>query len=92
MNKRTNIIIAELVPVVSAILAITLIMLPFDSSAIRGLIDILTLLGFSGFVFFFISRRLGKEDRTVKILGILDLLATASIIVFYIIAILSIAM
>ena len=46
------------------------------------------LLAFLGFVFFFIGRKLDKEDRMVRILGILDWIATISVIGFYVLAIL----
>ena len=61
--KKTIAIIAGVIPVVSAIIAIFLMVSHFDSTAIRTVIN------------------------TVRILGILDLLATVSIVGFYIIAI-----
>ena len=50
------------------------------------------LLAFFGFVFFFVGRSMGKEDKTVKILGILDIFATISVIAIYIIAFMALAM
>ena len=47
---------------------------------------------FFGFVFFFVGRSMGKEDKTVKILGILDIFATISVIAIYIIAFMALAM
>ena len=43
-------------------------------------------------MFFFIGRRIAKEDRTVKILGILDILSTASMIALYALAFISVAL
>ncbi len=83
MDKRTVLTIVKLIPVVSAVLAYILIL----SSAQAGAITtVVTLLAFFGFVFFFIGRKAAKEDKTLKILGWLDLLSTAAIIVLYILA------
>ena len=85
--KKTIAIIVGVIPVVSAIIAIFLMISHFDSTAIRTVINTTTFLGFLGFVFFFVGRKLAGGDKTVRILGILDLLATVSIVGFYIIAI-----
>ncbi|MCR5604750.1 MAG: hypothetical protein K6G27_13765 [Lachnospiraceae bacterium] len=85
--KKTIAIIAGVIPVVSAIIAIFLMVSHFDSTAIRTVINTTTFLGFLGFIFFFVGRKLAGGDKTVRILGILDLLATVSIVGFYIIAI-----
>ncbi|SDB56395.1 hypothetical protein [Butyrivibrio sp. INlla16] len=85
--KKTIAIIAGVIPAVSAVIAIFLMVSHFDSAVIRTVINITTFLGFLGFVFFFAGRKLGGGDKTVRILGVLDLLATASIVGFYIVAI-----
>lgn len=87
MKKRTIAIVIELIPVASAVAAFILVRIPNDSGQIRNGIQITFLLAFLGFAFFLAGRRLAKEDKTVRILGILDWLATISIIGFYILAI-----
>lgn len=90
--KKTIAVIAELIPVISALLAYLLIFAPIDTLVVRGLTSLTTLLAFLGFAFFFVGRNLAKEDKTVKILGIFDILATLSIIVLYTLAIFSFAL
>jgi hypothetical protein len=85
--KKTIAIIAGVIPAVSAVITIFLMVSHFDSAVIRTVINITTFLGFLGFVFFFAGRKLAGGDKTVRILGVLDLLATASIVGFYIVAI-----
>ncbi len=92
MKNKKIAIITELIPVISAPLAIFLIMAPFNSKFIGGVITVAMILGFFGFVPFLVFRKLGKEDKTVRMLGILDLLATLAVIWFYVLAFLSIGM
>lgn len=87
MNKKNIAIILELIPIVSALISFVLFKLEYDSEIITSLIDITILLSFLGFIFFFIGRKLDKDDNTVKVLGILDWFATVYVIVFYTIAI-----
>ena len=89
MKKKTLAIILEAIPILSAVVSIGLILSPYNSAPIRGIISGGVLLALFGFVFFFIGRRLEKGDRAVRILGIFDWLATASIIVLYALAIIS---
>ncbi len=88
MNKKIIAVIAEIVPVISVIAAFSLILSPFDSAQVKDGISITMLLGFLGFVFFFIGCKLAKGDRIVQVLGILDWLATLCVIGLYIVAIL----
>jgi len=53
---------------------------------VTGVTVILALLGFA---FFFAGRRLAKEDRLIKVLGILDILSTVLIVVLYALAVAS---
>ena len=89
MKKKALAIILEAIPILSAVVSIGLILSPYNSAPIRGIISSGVLLALFGFVFFFIGRRLAKGDRTVRILGIFDWLATASIIILYALAIIS---
>jgi len=92
MNKKTIAILAEIIPVVSAVAAYLLIISNYDSEPIRWVILITTLLAFLGFVFFFVGRRLARGDLAVRILGILDWLATFCVIGFYVLAFISVAL
>lgn len=88
MNKKTILIIIKLIPVVSAVLSFILI---FSNAKAGSVTTVSVILAFLGFVFFFIGRRSVREDRTLKILGVLDILATVSIIVMYAVVFIAIA-
>ena len=88
MSKQTILTIIKLIPVVSAVLAYLLI---FSSVQAAPLTTIAVLLAAFGFVFFFVGRKSAKEDKTLKILGWLDLLSTLSIIILYVIVFFAIA-
>lgn len=92
MSKKTVAVIVEIIPLVSAVVSYTLTVSSFDSGLVRLVIAITFLLAFLGFVFFFVGRMLAKEDKTVRILGIFDWLATIFVIAFYALAFLSIAL
>ena len=87
--KKTIAIILEIIPIISAVMAITLMLMSLDNQAVRGVINVTTVLGFFGFVAFIIGRILEKKNKAVLILGILDIVATLSIIGFYVLAIFS---
>lgn len=90
--KKTIAIIAELLPVISAPLSYLLVVSASDTGLIRHVITITFLLAFLGFAFFFLGRKLAGEEKMVRILGILDWLATLYVVVFYAIAIFSFAL
>ena len=83
MDRRTILTIAKLIPVVSAVLAYILI---FSSAQAGAITTAVTLLAFFGFAFFFIGLKQANEDKTLRILGWLDLLSTAAIILLYVLA------
>ena len=87
--KKTIAIILECVPLVSAAVSYPLLVSNLDSVLVRYIIAITFLCALLGFVFFFIGRRLAKEDKAVRILGVFDWLATIYVIAIYIIAIFS---
>lgn len=87
MNKKIIAVIAELIPVICAPLSYFLVVSTFESDLIGKLIPVTFLLAFLGFVFFFVGRKLAKEDRLVRILGILDCLASVYVVAFYTLAI-----
>ena len=87
MKNRTAVILLKLIPVISAPLAYILMTSHVRSDAAGTITAIATLLGFLGFAFFFIGRKHFREDKAVRILGILDIVATVIIIGIYVIAI-----
>jgi len=86
MKNRTAVILLKLIPVIAAPLAYILMIFLASSKAVGNIIAILTLLGFLGFAFFFIGRKHFREDKAVRILSILDILATLIVVGIYIIA------
>ncbi len=89
MEKKTLAVILEMIPVISAPLSCILIFSDHVPKIGRKLIPYFLLLAFLGFVFFLIGRKLYKEDEMVRILGILDCIATISVIGLYVLAIFS---
>ena len=87
MNKKIIAIITELVPLVSAVVSYGLIISGHDSQMIRRVITVTMLLAFLGFIFFFAGRRIDKESKTVRVLGVLDCLTPVSVVLFYVAAI-----
>ncbi len=86
MNKRIVAIILEVIPIVSAIINYILIVWEGYNS-LDVMIPFTTIVSLFGIAFFFVGRKLDNENVLVKILGILDWLATFSIIGIYIIVI-----
>ncbi|MBQ1412445.1 MAG: hypothetical protein IIY93_04560 [Clostridia bacterium] len=85
--KKTIAILLEILPIVSAPLAYLLVISDYNSPLIRAVIGITFLIAFLGFVFFLIGRKLSKGDKVVRILGIIDCIATLFIVAIYVIAI-----
>ena len=92
MDKKTILSIVKFIPVISVVISYLLILGPFHSDFARGVSGVTVVLAFLGFAFFFIGRRLAKEDKPVKILGIMDILSTLAIIALYALAVISIAL
>ncbi len=92
MNKKTIAIILEIIPIISAPITYLLIVFGPDSGLLRSIITVTMLLAFLGFVFFFVGRKLAKQERAVRVLGIFDILATLAVIGFYVLAFLSVAL
>jgi len=88
-GKKTLAILMELIPVISAPVSYMLVVSSSDAALVRQIISITFCLAFLGFAFFFLGRRLAKGDKIVRILGILDWLATIYVITFYILVIFS---
>ena len=89
MSKKTAVIIARLIPLVSAIASYILILGSYNAAWVSKVTGVTVLLALFGFVFFFIGRKHAGEDRALRILGILDILSTVSIIALYALAIAS---
>ena len=85
--KKTLAIILELVPLISAPVACGLIVSPLDSPLVRIFIDITMLFAVLGFVFNIIGRKLAKESKLVRVLGVLDCITPILVVAFYILAI-----
>jgi thiol-disulfide isomerase/thioredoxin len=81
MNKKTALTLIKLIPIVSVVLSFILIFSDVKAGPVAA---VTVILAFFGFVFFFIGRKSAKEDKTLKILGILDLLSTVAIIAMYV--------
>jgi len=86
MTKRTTAIIIELIPILSVISALLLLNRDIDSPFLRIITAVAYIFAFFGFVAFLLGRKLASEDKTVKILGILDWIATAIIVGTYALA------
>ena len=86
MTKRTAAIIIELIPILSVISALLLLKRDIDSPFLRIITAVAYIIAFFGFVAFLLGRKLASEDKTVKILGILDWIATAIIVGTYALA------
>ena len=87
MNRKNIVIIAEIVPIISAILSLVFLLLPNGSNLISKIMPAVTLVAFLGVIFFFIGRKFCKENKIVKILGIFDILSTVYVIILYIMAV-----
>ena len=86
MKKRTKAILIELIPIVSVISALLLLKRDTDSPFLKIITAVAFIFAFFGFLAFFIGRKLAREDKTVKILGVLDWIATAIIVGIYALA------
>ena len=86
MTKRTKAIIIEFIPIVSVVSALLLLKRDTDSPFLRIITAVAFIFAFVGFLAFFIGRKLAGEDKTVKILGVLDWIATAVIVGTYALA------
>ena len=88
MTKRTTAIIIELIPIISVIFALLLLKRDADSPFLRIITTVVFILAFLGFAAFFIGRKLAKEEKVVRVLGVFDWMATAIIVGIYALAIL----
>lgn len=89
MEKKTIVTIVKLIPVISCIVSYILIFGSFNAEWVSKVTGVTVILAFLGFAFFFAGRRLAKEDRLIRALGILDILSTVSIVVLYALAAIS---
>ena len=86
MTKRTTAILIELIPIISVISALLLLNRDTDSPFLRIVTAVVFIFAFFGFAAFFLGRKLAREDKTVKILGVMDWTATAIIVGIYALA------
>ena len=92
MNKKMIAVIAEIVPVVSAAAFFVLMYTDLGSQDTMVANTIAMALAVLGFVFFIAGRKLDREDKLARVLGIMDILATVSIVGFYVLAFFSVGM
>lgn len=85
--KRVVAIILELIPIIAAPVFFILVLTGLEFEGVKIVIPVAMLCAFLGFIFFFIGRKIAKGDGLVLLFGILDWLATAAVIAFYVIAI-----
>ena len=88
-NNKKLAVVLELIPLTAALITFILIKSQSHSELSRNVSAITMILAFSGFVFYLLGRKLAREEPAVRILGIFDLLSTAAVIGFYILAIFS---
>ena len=89
MNKKIIAIVLELIPVVSAVVSFYLFTTSKDSVLIRETLLVSFVFSLLGRAFFIVGRKLAGDDKTVRILGLLDLVASIYVIAFYVLAIIS---
>ncbi len=89
MGKKLVAIVLELIPVVSAVASFYLFNTSKDAGLIRRTLLISFLIALLGIAFFFVGRKLAGDDKAVRILGLIDLVASIYVIVFYILVIFS---
>ena len=89
MSKKIIAIVLELIPVISAVESFYLFNTSKDSALIRRTLLISFLLALLGIVFFFVGRKMAGDDKAVRILGLVDLVASIYVIAFYVLVIFS---
>ena len=85
--KKILAIILELVPVLAALVFFALVLLPIEFENSRMISMIAMPIALLGFAFFFLGRKIGRGESGVLLFGILDWLASISIVAFYVLAI-----
>lgn len=89
MKKRTIVILLKCLPILASVISFICLKLPDDYTIVRVMIKITVIISFFGFIFFFIGKKMSKNDKLIKMLSIFDLLSTLYIIILYIIVIFS---
>lgn len=90
MNKKNVAVILELLPIISVVFLVIRSLIKVEAGPIMLVADICMITAFFGFVFFLLGRKLAKEEKIVRILGICDLLATIGVIAFYVLVFIAI--
>ncbi len=89
MSKKIIAIVLESIPVISVVVSFYLFNTSKDSALIRRTLLISFLLALLGIVFFFVGRKMAGDDKAVRILGLVDLVASIYVIAFYVLVIFS---
>ncbi len=90
MNKKNVAMVLEIIPIVSIVFVVLSSFMKVDAGPITLIRAICMLIAFFGFVFFIIGRKLAKEEKVVRILGICDILATVGVIAIYVLVFIAI--
>ena len=84
MNKRKLAIAIRLIPPISLIIAIVLLLIPPDTAVVRAVITVTMMCALFGFLFHLVSRKLCRDDKLVKTLGLLDIFSSVFILLMYV--------
>lgn len=86
MNKKNTALILEIIPIISTAAFFIITYSKMDSALLKTINTAAVIIALLGLPAFIAGRILAKESKPVKILGILDILCTAAVIGFYILA------
>lgn len=86
MNKKNTALILEIIPIISTAAFFIITYSKMNSAPLMTINTIAVIIALLGLPAFIAGRFLAKESKSVKILGILDILCTAAVIGFYILA------
>ena len=92
MNKKTLVVILEIIPIICVIATYVLVFANLDSDVVRNIITATTSISFFGFIFGIIGRKVVKGDKAVKVLSIFDFICPLFIIGLYVLVIIAIGM
>lgn len=87
MKNKTTVIVVEIIPIVCAIAFLVLMYSNIEFTLLKSVSTYTMGLAVLGAPIFFVTRKMAKEDKLMKILGILDLLSALAVIGFYVLVI-----
>lgn len=89
MTKKSFAIFLEIIPIVAALIAIPSIFINSKATLISDIAFWSVIVAFFGFAFFIVAMFLAGREKIVKMLGALDIIATVTIGIIYMLAIFS---